>query len=193
METTPPVLLDLPLEITTERLLLRPPLPGDGAAHCAAVLGSLPELRQFIGSLSWIDREHTPQTSEAYARMAHADFLARRDLPLFIFERATGAFVGATGLHRTVWATPKTEIGYWVNSAYGGRGYVTEAVQAVTAYAFQHIKAVRVEIIADESNVRSRRVAERCGFDLECIARQERRSPTGLMNMCHYVRLAPAT
>jgi len=70
---------------------------------------------------------------------------------------------------------------------------VTEAVNALAEYAFQQIKAVRVELITDEENVSSRRVAERSGFVLEGVLRNERRAPDRtLRNTCVYARAANA-
>jgi RimJ/RimL family protein N-acetyltransferase len=58
------------------------------------------------------------------------------------------------------------------------------------AFAFTHLRAARVELITDEENTRSRRVAERCGFTLEGVLRHERRAEdTGLRNTCVYARL----
>jgi len=188
-----PLLLELPGHIDTRRLHLRVPRAGDGAALYAAIVESLPELRRFLASLPWVAAEPSPEVSEAWCRNAAANFLARRDLPFLMFEREGGALVGATGLHRTVWETPRTEIGYWCRTTRAGRGYVSEAVAAVARYAHENLRAVRVEIVTDEANLASRRVAERCGFELEGVLRHERRAPDGsLRNTCIYARLAPA-
>ena len=182
-----PLLLDLPEHFDTERLHLRAPRTGDGAALYAAIAESLPELRRFLASLPWVAAEPSPEASEAWCRNAAANFLARRDLPFLMFEREGGALVGATGLHRTVWETPRTEIGYWCRSSRAGRGYVSEAVAALARYALGHLRAVRIEIITDEANLPSRRVAERCGFVLEGVLRHERRAPDGtLRDTCVY-------
>jgi hypothetical protein len=193
MSLSDPLLLELPERIDTARLALRPPRAGDGAALYAAVAESLPELRRFLASLPWVAEEPSPDASEAWCRNAAANFLARRDLPFLMFEREGGALVGATGLHRTVWETPRTEIGYWCRSSRAGRGYVSEAVAAVTAYALEHLRAARIEIITDEANLASRRVAERCGYALEGVLRHERRAPDGsLRDTCVYARLGDA-
>ncbi|MFO1413784.1 MAG: GNAT family N-acetyltransferase [Burkholderiales bacterium] len=188
-----PILLDLPTRVETPRLVLRPPRPGDGEALHAAIAESLPELRRFLASLPWVAAEQTVASAETYCRTAHANFLARRDLPFLMLDRASGEVVGATGLHRTVWTTPKTEIGYWVRTSRAGRGFVTEAVGAITDYAFAQLAAVRVEIVTDEANTASRRVAERSGFVLEGTLRHERRAPDGrLRNTCLYARFPAA-
>lgn len=184
-----PVLLDLPMSLTTERLLLRVPQPGDGIALYDAIAESLPELRQFLSSLPWVAGEQSVESSETFCRNAHANFLACRDLPFLIFSRSSGELLGATGLHRPNWETPKLEVGYWRRSSASGHGLISEAVAALVHYAFAQAHAVRVELITDSKNTKSRRVAERCGFVLEGTLRNERRAPDGsLRNTCLYAR-----
>ena len=190
---TDPLLLDLPSSIATERLSLRTPQTGDGAQLLPALLESLPQLRRFLASLPWVAGEQTPESSERWCRNAQANFLARKDLPFLIFEREGGELLGACGLHRTVWETPKTEVGYWIRSSRSGEGFVTEAVNGLCGYAFAQLKAARVELVVDEENEASRRVADRCGFQLEGTLRNERRAPDGtLRNTCVYARFPAA-
>lgn len=187
------ILLDLPTSIETPRLTLRPPRAGDGPELFGALVESLPELRQFLASLPWVAAEQTLESAETFCRNGEANFLARRDLPFLAFEKRTGQLVASTGLHRTVWQTPKTEVGYWCRTKACGNGFVSEAVTALTEYAFRHIHAARVELITDEENAASRRVAERCGFVLEGVLRNERRAPdSSLRNTCVYARFPSA-
>jgi RimJ/RimL family protein N-acetyltransferase len=188
-----PILLNLPASIETPRLTLRPPRTGDGQALHEALTESLPELRRFLASLPWVAAEQTLESAETFCRNGESNFIARRDLPFFVFEKATGRIVASAGLHRTVWQTPKTEVGYWCRTKSTGRGYMTEAVMALTEYAFQYINAARVELITDEENAASKRVAERSGFVLEGTLRNERRAPDGtLRNTCIYARTSDA-
>jgi len=186
-----PLLLNLPDRISTKRLLLRVPMAGDGAALCAAVRESLPDLRQFLGFLPWVAGEPTPESSEARVRAGAANFLLRSDLPFLVFDATSGELLGGAGLHRTVWATPKTEVGYWIRSSRAGQGFAGEAVAALLHYARTQLRAVRVELITDEANTASRRVATRCGFVLEGTLHDERRAPDGsLRNTCIYAHRA---
>ena len=155
---------------------------------------SLLELRQFLASLPWIAVDQTVELSEAYCRQGQANFLGRKDLPFLIFEKDTAELVGAVGLHRMAWDTPKVEVGYWGRTTKAGNGYISEAVMAIVDFAFEHIRAARVELITDEENTPSRRVAERCLFQLEGILRHERRAPDGtLRNTCIYARFPEGT
>ena len=189
MTIADPILIELPTSIETSRLHMRPPQPGDGVAFQAALAETIVELRQFLGALPWVAREPTLESAEMWCRTAHANFLTRKDLPFLLFDKVTGEVIGSAGLHRTVWETPKTEVGYWRRASRNGKGLVTEAVNAICQYAFEQIHAVRIELVTDEENVSSRRVAERCGFTFEGMLRGERRDPSGsLRNTCLYAR-----
>lgn len=178
---------EFPDHFATERLQVRSPRPGDGQLVYAAVVETLDELRAWPASLPWALHEPSPEASEAFCRQGHADFLARKDLPMLLFMRESGEFVGASGLHRFNWQVPKFEVGYWCRKQFHGQGLVAEAVRGLLAFAQHHLGARRVECFTDEANGPSRRVAERSGFVLEGVMRNERRNPDGsLRNTCVY-------
>lgn len=170
--TQRPILLDIPDSFESERLVLRAPRPGDGATLNAAVIESLPELRPWM---SWAMQMPTLADSEEYVRRAAVKYAAREALPLLIWHKATGALIGGSGMHGIDWEVPSVEIGYWVRTSQAGQGYITEAVNAITHFAFEVIGAHRVEIRCNEGNVRSAAVARRAGFELEGILRNEAR------------------
>ncbi len=182
MESKPafnPVLLDLPDGIETERLLLRPLRPGDGATICASALETLDDLRRFPASMLWAMSEHLAESSEEYARRGAANWIIRADFPMLVAHRETGEHVGSVGLHRFNWATRVFEIGWWCRKRFQGQGLITEAARALTGFAFAELGARRVWCLCDEENVRSWRVAERLGFDHEGTLKSERCDPDG--------------
>lgn len=52
-------------------------------------------------------------------------------------------------------------VGYWIDEAHAGHGYVPEAVVLVLRYAFDELALHRVEAVIVPRNARSRRVAEK--------------------------------
>jgi RimJ/RimL family protein N-acetyltransferase len=189
-----PVLVDVPTRVETPRLILRPLRAGDGLALHEALVESIVELRRALWFIPWIAEEQTPDSAELRCRKSEANFLARTDLPFLAFEKSAGRLVGSIGLHRTDWQVPKTEVGYWIRTSAARNGYATEGVRALVACAFDRLGAQRVELVADEQNMSSRRVAERCGFELEGILRNVQRGQDGrLRNACIYARLPAAT
>ena len=56
------------------------------------------------------------------------------------------------------------EIGYGLKEEYENRGYMTEAVQEVVKWALKEPKVKQIEAEAEEDNIASIRVLEKCGF-----------------------------
>jgi RimJ/RimL family protein N-acetyltransferase len=160
----PPILMDFPESFETERLLIRSPLPGDGQELHAAVRESIEELTPWM---PWPKEHRTVDDSEASARRARVAFLQRSELRLHLYLKGTDTLVGSSGLQGIDWEVPKFEIGYWCRTGFTGRGYMTEAVLGITAFAFDILGARRVDIRCDSRNRPSARVAERAGFTFE--------------------------
>lgn len=165
-----PLLLEVPDEFETQRLLLRSPVWGDGALVNKAILESLDALRPWM---PWATKEPTVDESEENVRRARLRYLERSDLRLHVFEKETGELIGSSGLHRIDWEARKFEIGYWIRTLWGGRGFMTEAVAGIMDLAIIQLQANRVEIRCDARNLRSSAIAERLGFKLEGVLRSE--------------------
>ena len=184
-----PLSFHVPSSFHTRRLHLRPFRVEDAAALLAALTESIHELRSTLWFLPWVAEAPTLQTAEVRCRRAEANFRLRTDMPYLAFDRGSDRLVASVGLHRTNWAIPETELGYWVRTGETGKGYASEGVAALTAWALEGLGAQRVELVTDEKNTASRAVAERCGFCLEGVRRNVVKSPTGAFgNSCIYSR-----
>ncbi|MBI0576992.1 GNAT family N-acetyltransferase [Neobacillus cucumis] len=183
-----PILLDFPEQFYTERLRISMPLPGDGKLVYAATQASIKELKPWM---PWAHKNQTEEDVEVNIRDAHAKFLTREDLRLHLFDKETGEFIGSSGLHRINWTVPKFEIGYWIDTRYSRRGYITEAVQGITEFAFTELKARRVEIRCDTKNTKSRAIPEKLGFTLEGILKNDALSGDGkeLRDTCVFAKI----
>lgn len=169
-KNTPPILRDIPDSFETERLLICAPRPGDGPAINEAVLETFESLKRWM---PWADHIPTVEENEAYVRQAAANFILRETLPLRMWHKADGVYLGGTGLHNINWDVPRFEIGYWIRARYEGQGLVTEAVKGVVEFATTHLGAKRIEIRCDARNTRSASVARRAGFTLESTMRKQ--------------------
>ncbi len=159
-----PILLDFPDHLETERLLIRAPKPGDAPAIHAAINESMDNLRHWM---PWADPHETVDELETFLRSMVARFITREELMLLLWRKSDGLFVGGSGLHRIDWSVPRFEIGYWVRASLEGQGYITEAVNGISQFAFDTLGAERVEIRCDSRNQRSAAVAKRAGFSLD--------------------------
>ncbi len=175
-----PLLEDVPERIDTERLILRIARGSDAAVLNVAVCESLADLAV---NMPWAQSAPSLAQSEAECRRMQAQFLLREHLPMLMFERdaagGEGGFVGGTGLHRIDWTVRRFEIGYWCRISRQGRGFVTEATCALTRFAFERLRARRVELRMNDTNLRSSAVAQRAGFALEGVLRRDALTPRG--------------
>lgn len=180
---------EVPTEIKTERLLLRMPMPGDGKTVNEAIHASLDELKPWLG---FAQEEPSPQDTEINQLESHLNFMKKEVLRYLIFHKETGSFIGTTGFHSIDWEVPKMEIGYWLDSRVTGKGYMVEAVAALTDLAFATLKCNRLEIQCDAENLKSRAIPEKLDFVLEGILKNDERSVDGkrLTDTCIYAKFA---
>ncbi|TLS37211.1 GNAT family N-acetyltransferase [Pseudalkalibacillus caeni] len=169
-----PILLNIPTELTTDRLLLRVPEPGDGPEVNEVSNKSLPQLRPW---LKFAQKVQSIDETETFLREAKAEFIMRKSLTYLIFKESR--FIGNISLFHIDWKFPKFEIAYWLSTDENGNGYMTEAVKAVTELAFTQLDAVRVEIKVATPNDKSRGIPEKLGFELEGILKKADKHPDG--------------
>jgi ribosomal-protein-serine acetyltransferase len=162
-----------------DHVRIRPFQTEDAEAHFAAIEESRERIQRW---LAWVPAHQSVDDSrDAFARM-QARWLLRDDFGAGIFDRRTGALQGGIGFHPRNWESGYFEIGYWLRTSAEGRGYVTEAVRALTDYLFASLGARRVEIRCDARNQRSAAVAERAGFIREARLGNARRGANGALS-----------
>ncbi|MCB9987818.1 MAG: GNAT family N-acetyltransferase [Rhodospirillales bacterium] len=161
-----PILIDLPLPIITPRLMIRPVMPGDGAARAQAVKETFDQLHK---TMIWATKIPTIEECEQRAREMYAKFIRREDLEMSGFERSGNRLAIMTGLVRNDWHRREFEIGFWVPASMQGKGYATEATNALTRYAFEVLQARRVKITHSADNPRSKAIIEKLGFSHEGV------------------------
>jgi RimJ/RimL family protein N-acetyltransferase len=173
-----PMLIDLPMPIVTQRLLIRPPQIGDGRTVNTAISESYEILHQFV---DWAKTKPSIEETEEHIRLATANWILKNNeepwLELYIFDRKSGDFIGGTGFHHMNWDIPSVETGYWIRNSYSGQGLMTEAINALTQYAFKQMAVKRITITCDIDNARSKKIAERLNYALEGILKSHRKKP----------------
>jgi RimJ/RimL family protein N-acetyltransferase len=147
-------------EIRTARLLLRPWRVADAALLKDAIDRNLAHLRPWM---AWAHDEPSPLgVIEARILRFEQDFAAGRDSIYAIFSADESTVIGGTGLHPRI--ERGVEIGYWLDRRELGKGYATEAAQALVREAFRHRDIDCVQIRCDPSNERSAALPARLGF-----------------------------
>jgi len=164
-----------PLEIQTERLILRSARAGDGPALREAISVSLNE---FFPWLSFSAELSDLETMERVSQLGQDEFQEGKSHVWRVWE-PSGLMVGTVDLHSLNHSVPSCEIGYWLRSDRTKQGLAQEFVTAAIKIAHETLKVRRIEARCDSRNEKSWRLAERLGFELEGTARHDSRDAAG--------------
>ena len=148
--------------LESERLRLRGHRPSD--FEDSAALWADEEVTRYIGGKPFT-RE------EVWARLLrYAGHWAWMGYGFWVVEeKASGKFIGEVGYanHKRDIQPPlmdMPELGWVLATSVHGRGYATEAVRAAMSWGDARFGNQKTFCIIDPENVRSIRVAEKCGF-----------------------------
>ena len=124
----------------------------------AAVEASLPELRLFM---PWATDDHDLVKSREYVARSNREWDAgeTHNYAIVLGDQV----IGSTGL-MTRMGPGVLEIGYWVHTAFAGRGIATAVTEALAEVGLSMPGIERVAIKHDPANPASGRVAEKAGF-----------------------------
>ncbi len=176
-----PVPRDIPLRMETERLYLRCYAEGDGRWYYSMSLENRTHLSRYE-SENPVMAITNEREAEEVVRSFALQWAEGRNFFLGAFERTNDEFVAQVHVGLVSWDLPEFQIGYFVDKAHQGHGYVTEAVQAAMRVVFQHLNAYRVRLECDDTNERSIRVAEHCGMVREGHLRRNKRNKDGTIS-----------
>lgn len=149
----------------TERLILR--IWEDGDAEELYHYAKDPDIGSIAG---W-----PPHTSVENSREIIRDVLSAPETYAVILK-ATGKPVGSVGLlfgENGTRALPEgeAELGYWIGKPYWGCGLIPEASREIIRHAFEDLGIERLWCVCDNSNDKSKRVMEKCGFAFDHVER----------------------
>ena len=137
-----PILLDIPEEFETDRLIISIYESGDGEEFYQILQLNYDHLQEELGEIHELK---SIEDAEEYIRYKRVDWLSRKRLVPKIVEKSTGKMIGQ------LWIEPKWdraifEIGYFVDEKSQGKGYITEAVNRIIKFLFVELEAEKIEI-----------------------------------------------
>ena len=157
------------IRITTDRLILRPPMHLDfknwkQVRHLS---------RDFLTPWEpkWAEDHLTRKSFSNRVYWSRRAINQGTGLPLLLFDSETEQLYGAITLDNIRRGpTQCGTLGYWIGEEYARRGFMTEAINAVVQYAFIDLDLSRIESACLADNKPSRGVLEKCGFKYEGVA-----------------------
>jgi RimJ/RimL family protein N-acetyltransferase len=166
--------------ITTDRLVLRP-FTADDAPRVQQLAGD----RAVASTTLLIPHPYPDGAAEEWIATHVPAFEMGQSLNLAVTSREDGSLIGAIGLNINK-DHSRAEIGYWIGRPYWSRGYATEAVAAVVAFAFDTLSLNRIFAHHFTRNPASGRVLEKVGMTFEGISREHFRKWETFEDIRHY-------
>ncbi|MFB6153001.1 MAG: GNAT family N-acetyltransferase [Halodesulfurarchaeum sp.] len=124
-----------------------------------------PEIRHNLSTRFPVNRE---QEEEWFEEHASSD----DDEDVNLIVGVDGELAGTVGLHGVQSVDGSAEIGLFIDPAFWGEGYGTEASRLVTMYGFDDLRLHRVVARVFEANEASRAIWEKLGYRHEARHRE---------------------
>ena len=125
----------------------------------------VPDYLRMVNDLEHVGRfigRRTEPVSEEKERKWVREKLAEKAVLFSMIEKSSGAFIGNIELMDLT--DSEAELGIAITAAKQDLGYGTEAIRAVTDYAFDKLGLKRVFLKVYPDNARAIRVYEKCGY-----------------------------
>ena len=151
------------MQIRTERLLLRPFEPGD--VDDVWAYQRLPEVARHMLRVPW-DRDG----AAAFVRLVMAETAitgAGDALTFAVVLPGSGTVIGEISLHVYSLLHLSGELGYAFHPRHQGKGFATEAAEALLRHGFDELGLHRVVAKCSVRNAASARLMERLGMRRE--------------------------
>ena len=111
--------------------------------------------------------------------------------PFVIEDCATNKLVGFLDLKNIDWSIPKSEIGFYIDKDYSGKGITSKAVKLVCDYTFSTYKFKKLYLRTHILNMAARKVAENNGFEEEGVIRSDYKTTSGrIVDLVYYGKLS---
>lgn len=153
--------------LSTKGIVLRPFDDSDIPSFVEAVR----ESDATVGAwLPWWKADYSEEDARSWFSVCRKGIEDKSSYDIGIFLADGGLLMGGISLNRLDMENRIGSLGYWVRESGQNRGLCTRAVLRIKEFGFGELDLVRLEIVALADNIASRRVAEKCGATLECIA-----------------------
>jgi ribosomal-protein-alanine N-acetyltransferase len=172
--------------LTTDRLLLRQIDTTDATVVLAGY--SNPQVNKFM-SVAYYTLNEVQDQLNWYRELREN---GRGNWWGICLRGGVNIMIGNGGFNNWRKEHKSIEIGYWILPEFHGKGYATEAVNAMCNFAFEHLDIHRVEAIVESDNEASKRMLSKLHFTDEGVRRQCEIKNGRYIDLCCFAKFNPA-
>lgn len=175
----------IPTTLETKRLWLNKYKNGEGKKFFNLMQHNHDRLKNtFPISLAASD---SMENAESWIQRKVTGWMEGTMFSFAIHDKGSGAFIGDSIIKNVDWTVPKAELGYFITKEFEGKGLMQEVLCALHEFAFTLLGLEKLYLKISTTNLRSCKLAERCGYSLEGTLKQDYRTADGfLSDICYY-------
>lgn len=175
-------------QIENDQIVLNIIQVSDAEDLYSAIKNSLTELRKFPASLVWALEEPNLPASMAFCQSRLVALLNKENFVFIIRLKETDDFLGVIDIHAIDWLQNTASIGFWGNSKFKQKGYMSQALILFVSSLFSKWNFLGLNAYVDVENILARNLCEKAGFLLKDIQYQSVQNPVdgGFRDICHY-------
>ncbi|MBQ7304264.1 MAG: GNAT family N-acetyltransferase [Alphaproteobacteria bacterium] len=148
--------------------LVRPSFNTETAQKIISIIDKCREV--FLPWLDWVADTKSMEDSLLFLEKVDKDW---QDDNQFVYEiMVDNNFIGLISVINVSWQHKKAEIGYWLDTDYTGKGYMSQAVLLIEKELFGK-GFNKIVIHTDVLNIKSAAIPKRLGYKLDGILRQD--------------------
>lgn len=143
--------------------------------------------RFFAGTVS---RTHNLEDTLTFLQDMQKGMENKTYFAYVILDEQSQSMMGFIDLKNIDWSVPKSEIGFFIDNDYAGKGIMSRALDLFCQFCFDTHSLKKIFLRTHESNISARKVAERSGFEIEGTLRRDYKTTSGeLVDVLYYGRL----
>lgn len=111
-----------------------------------------------------LEQNLSPDLSKYFVERKVREFQDEQEFLFVMKEKESHTLIGIIFVKELDWNLRQAELAYAIGYQLEGKGYMTEAVGAISNWAFEALQLKTLRILVHHSNIASIRVAEKCGY-----------------------------
>ena len=139
---------------------------------------------RFVGTVS---RTKTLQEAQEFVEEMIRHTISNTYFPYVIIDKNESRIIGFIDLKNIDWSVPKTQIGFYIDEDYEGKGIISKAISKIIDYCFDEKGFEKLFMRIHPENLAAKKVAEKCSFELEGTIKKDYKTPSGkLVDLLYY-------
>ena len=172
-------------KMTLDNFIIRPITLEDAADFFQLVENNRPRISTYFPGIVSVTKTLEETKSQIAERIEGAE--KGKYMIYLIVDKPAGKIVGVVQLKDIDFNARKREFGFFVDQDFERKGIATQSILSASDYCFNTLNLNKVFMRIAEENTASRRVAEKCGFKVEGVLRNDFMTSEGkLIDIFYY-------